>query len=120
MYEGDDLPIGEWDRNTAVDRVVLAKDRAGKHARALADPARVGEDVVLEAKPSALIKDRELRRAVGEVEGVSVSDAGGRTPVWILAAHKVAPVEVVVGVKLVACLSALSDSSVKGPWITAS
>ncbi len=35
MNERDDLPIGERDRDAAVDRVVLAKDRAGEHGRAL-------------------------------------------------------------------------------------
>ena len=44
MDEGDDLPIGERDRNAAVDQVVLAENRACKNARALTDPAGVAED----------------------------------------------------------------------------
>lgn len=115
--EGDHLPIGERNCDAAIDWIVCPEDRTSEHGRALADPACVAEDIVFEAEPGALIEGRELRCAIGEVEGVVIGDAGARPPIRVFAADKVAAVEVVVGVELIPGLGLFENSPVKRPWV---
>lgn len=98
MDEGDDLPIGQRDCDAAVNRIIGPEDRPRKNGRTFADPARIAENIVLEAQPGSLIEDRELWRTVGEMEGIAVGYAGGRPPVGIFAPHKMAAIEVVIGI----------------------